>query len=53
MQRESGIPPNTFYISNISILSQKENGFHFQGTALPYMHRNASIVFIESSLGKF
>ena len=47
------ISSNTFYISNISILNQKGNGFHFQGTALPYMHRNASIVFIESSLGKF
>ena len=47
------IRPNMFSMSNISILNQKENGFHFQGTALPYMHRNASIVFIESSLGKF
>ena len=44
---------NIFHSSNISILNQKENGFHFQGTALPYMQRNASIAFIESSLGKF
>ena len=47
------IRPNIFHSSNISILNQKENDFDFQGTGLPCMHRNASIAFIESSLGKF
>ena len=42
-----------FYMSNISLINKKENDFHFQGTGLLYMHRNASIAFIESSLGKF
>ena len=44
---------NIFYMSNISIPNHKENGFHFQGTGFLYMQRNASIAFIESSLGKF
>ena len=47
------IRPDIFCMSNISILNHKENGFHFQGTVLLYMQRNAGIAFIESSLGKF
>ena len=53
MSYKKPIRPNVFYTSNISILNKKENGFHFQVTVLLYMHRNAGIAFIESSLGKF